>query len=480
MNTRWVVIVAGVLCMGCQGGPRPILRPAVVLTNESRTAAAERIDEVMREAAKHPDHVGISIAVFRGGEPVLVRGYGVADRATGREVTPETRFRIGSVSKQFTAALVLLLAEDGKLSLDDRVSTHLPGIGHADKITIRQLLNHTSGYHDFYPLDFPEKAVIEKLTMRELADRFCAMPLDFEPGTHYSYSNTGYLVAGLIVEKVTGQSFGRVMHERIIGPLGLTDTAAIGHDAASPPPHLDAVGYECAGLGPLAPAEMENPDCLIGCGGIVSTPRDVAKWQLALMDGKLLRPESLKEMTTPPTFSDGSVSGYALGMVIGSRYGRGSWGHGGATSGFLCEELGVVPERMSIVLCCNSARSDTGDIMGRVTAAMLPGSAVKAPTVNGPPAGEVVRRWVEGLAAGKPDRAMLAPDFNRYFNEERAAGNAKALAALGAIKDVRVNSTGERGGTEVTTSTIVFEHGEATAVMYRMPDGMVGQILVYR
>jgi D-alanyl-D-alanine carboxypeptidase len=474
------IVVAGV-GTGCRSSGTPMKSggdgAAAAVSPASRAKAADDVDRIMQDATNHPDHVGMSVAVFRGWEPVLVKGYGLADAAGGKPVTEHTRFRIGSVSKQYTAALVLLLAEDGKLSLDDRVSVYLPDLGHAGEITIRRLLQHTSGYRDFYPFDFPQAEAVEPLTQRQLADRMAALPLDFPPGTHYSYSNTGYLVAGLIVEKVTGKPFGRVLHERILGPLELSETAAIGYDATGA---TDATGYERGGLGPMEPAALEHPDCLIGCGGVVATPRDVAKWQLALMDGKLLSPASLKEMTTPPTMADGSLSGYGLGLVIASRSGRPSWAHGGATSGFLTEELGVPAERMSVVLCCNSARSDTGAIMGKVMQAMLPTSSVTPPAVAGPPAAEVARKWIEGLIAGKPDRSMVSADFNRYFTQRRVEDNARALAALGAIKDVRTTSTGERGGTEYTSTHVDFEKGAVSVGMYRRPDGVVEQILIYR
>ena len=191
------------------------------LANAQDASLATRLDPKISSLLTASGAPSVSIAVVADGKLAYAKAFGDADIAQNRPATPSTRYAIGSVSKQFTAAAILLLQEEGKLSLDDKVVKWLPGITGGDKITIRQLLSHTSGLQDFWPQDYSFAAMSHPVTPQQIVDRWAKAPLDFEPGTQWQYSNTGYVVAGLIVEKVSGMKLLDFLQKNIFRPLGM-------------------------------------------------------------------------------------------------------------------------------------------------------------------------------------------------------------------------------------------------------------------
>ena len=206
------------------------------------------------------------------------------------------RYGIGSISKQFTAACVLLLQQEGKLSLDDPVSKYIPGLTRGNEVTIRQMLSHTSGYQDFWPQDYVPPAMEKAITPQAILDHWAKQPLDFDPGTRWQYSNTNFEIAALIVEKVSGKPFFQFVRTRILDPLGIT--SAVDFDAKGPT-SVQPVGYMRYGLGPLRPATSTGPGWMYGAGELAMTARDLAKWDIAMINQSLLKPESYRAMETP-------------------------------------------------------------------------------------------------------------------------------------------------------------------------------------
>ena len=248
--------------------------------------------------------VGLSIAVVKDGKTVLAEGFGTRSVETGEPVAPDTKFAVGSITKQFTAACILLLAEDGKLAVTDKAARWYPGLTRASEITLLDLMNHVSGYPDYYPLDFVDRPMAQALASDEVIRRFGTRPLDFEPGSRYSYSNTGYLILGRIVEKAGGEPFGAFLARRILRPLGLAHTAyepdPLGPDCAR--------GHMSFWLGAPDMVPLEGQGWIAAAGALFSTPADLAAWNLALVDGKVLKPESFKLMTSPRRLNDGTLS----------------------------------------------------------------------------------------------------------------------------------------------------------------------------
>ncbi|MDB5687885.1 MAG: serine hydrolase, partial [Rhizorhabdus sp.] len=208
-----------------------LLFAAPVVAQDLTAAERAQVDKIVTSQLSATGTPSASIAVVRGGRIVFAHAYGKASE-TMPVASPTLPYQIASISKQFAGAAVLLLAEDGKLSLDDVVSKYIPGITEGDHITIRQLLSHTSGLQDYWPQDYSFKAMATPITPQGIVDRWAKKPLDFVPGTQWQYSNTGYVVAGMIVEKVAGEPLLAFLQRRIFKPLGMT---AYDQDLATGP-----------------------------------------------------------------------------------------------------------------------------------------------------------------------------------------------------------------------------------------------------
>jgi CubicO group peptidase (beta-lactamase class C family) len=442
--------------------------------------------------------VGLSAAVYERGVPALAEGFGVKSVAGGEPVTADTMFAIGSITKQFTAACVLLLAEDGKLAVTDKVAKYYPALTRAADITLLDLLNHVSGYPDYYPLDFVDRPMARPTPSDEVIRMFGPRPLDFEPGARYSYSNTGYLILGRIVEKVGGRPFGEFLKARILDPLGMA------HTAYQPDPESPGCsrGHMTFWLGPPAIVPLEGEGWVAGAGALFSTPADLAAWDLALIDGKVLKPESFKLMTSPRRLNDGTVSNYGCGLAMGERGGVRFLSHSGAVNGFNAQNIVVPSTRSAAILFSNlSSFSDTNAVFAELTSLILPKPAAPAasvqpaaadkpkppapkagiPAVAGPAAAEQARAFFTALQAGRVDRRTLGREFDFFLKKDAVAPAAARMKAFGAPVNTVVESIGERGGMEVSTTRLEFAGGASLKVlMYRTPDGKIQQLFIQK
>jgi CubicO group peptidase (beta-lactamase class C family) len=399
---------------------------------------------------------------------------------------------IGSITKQFTAACVLLLAEDGKLSVTDKVSKYYPALTRASDITLLDLMNHVSGYADYYPLDFVERPMAQATPSDEVIRRFGTRPLDFEPGSRYSYSNTGYLILGRVVEKVSGQPFGTFLTGRVLKPLGLEHTA-YEPDPGSP---ACARGHMSFWLGAPEIVPLEGKGWVAAAGALFSTPTDLAAWDLALIGGRVLKPESFKLMTTPRRLNDGTLSNYGCGLAMGERGGVAFLSHSGAVNGFHALNIVVPSTRSAAILFSNlSSYSDTNAVFGELTALVLPPAkpapaaqdkpkppAPKTgiPAIAGPAAADQARAFVIALQAGRVDRKTLGEEFDFFLKTSVIAPAAARLRAYGEPTGAVVESIGERGGMEVSTTRLEFKAGALKVLMYRTPDGKIQQLFIQK
>jgi CubicO group peptidase (beta-lactamase class C family) len=273
------------------------------------------------------DHFMGTVLVAKGDQVILSKGYGSANLEWNVPNTPSTKFRLGSITKQFTAASILLLEERGKLKVDDPVKKYVPDAPPAwDKITIFNLLTHTSGIPNF--TGFPDYATTEALPSpaEKTIARFRDKPLDFEPGSKYSYSNSGFVLLGYLVEKISGESYEKFLQENIFTPLGMKDS---GYDSNSDVIARRASGYAPGGRGgPLVNAGFVHMTIPGGAGGLYSTTEDLLKWERGLFGGKVLSAASLQKMTSP--FKDD----YAFGLLVRTEQGRKQIWHNGGIQGF--------------------------------------------------------------------------------------------------------------------------------------------------
>ncbi|HEV2764060.1 MAG TPA: serine hydrolase [Pyrinomonadaceae bacterium] len=327
-----------------------------------------KIDEYMQAAAK-ADRFSGAILVARDGKVLVSRGYGMADLEHDVPNTPETRFRLASITKQFTAAAVLLLQERGKLSVQDSVCKHVEPCPEAwQPVTIHHLLSHTAGVPDF--TGFPEyrRTMRETATVESLVARFRDRPLDFKPGDDYRYSNSGYVLLGHVIERVSGTTYERFLRENIFAPLGMTNT---GYDRADEIVKRRARGYVQRGEG-LAHANLLDMSIPFAAGGLYSTVGDLYLWDQALYGEKLLKRASLDAMSTAVR------NNYGYGVYVNKLHNRQVVEHGGGIEGFANRIQRFPDERATVIVLSNVEGGPSGRIT-RDLAAIVFGEKYEVP-----------------------------------------------------------------------------------------------------
>jgi CubicO group peptidase (beta-lactamase class C family) len=468
----------------------------ILAAGPAATATLDRaaLHDQLAAALKARGLVGLNAAVVENGATVLAEGFGTRSLLTGEPVTPDTMFAIGSITKQFTATCILLLAEDGRLAVTDKVAKYYPGLTRAADITLLDLMNHVSGYPDYYPLDFVDRPMARPTPSDDVIRRFGTRPLDFEPGSRYSYSNTGYLILGRVIEKVSGESYEAFLSRRILKPLGLTRTV-YEPDPASP---SCALGHMSFWLGAPEVVPLEGKGWVAAAGALFSTPTDLAAWDLALIGGRVLKPESFKLMISPRRLNDGSLSNYGCGLAVGERGGTVVLSHSGAVNGFYALNVVVPATRSAAVLFSNlSSYSDVNAVWNPLAAAILPKVEPKPapvakdkpappappkglPAIPGLPAAEQAKAFVKALREGMVDRSALGEEFDAFLKENAIAPAAARLKPYGEPTAAVVESIGERGGMEVSTTRLEFKTGVLKILMYRTPDGKIQQLFIQK
>lgn len=467
----YLAVLLTVLCVGLRQVP------ASVPEGQAKpiTADIQALDSFVAGELKAKGLVGLSVALMIDGKPVLAKGYGRSALDSGAAVTPETPFAIGSITKQFTCACILKLAEAGKLSVDDKVAKYYPGLTRAGDITLLDLMNHVSGYPDYYPLDFVDRRMLKEIPPDELIREYAGGKLDFEPGTQYSYSNTGFIILGRIVEKVSGQPFGKFLAEQILKPLGLN------HTLHEPDPNQAGIarGYTTFALSGPEAATNEARGWIGSAGAIYSTASDLAAWDLALITGKVLNPSSFTLMTTPRPLADGRTSFYGCGLSISFRSERRVLAHNGAVAGFYALNSCVPSTKSAVVVLSNFDSYDAVNaIYSKLMAAVLTTAAPYIPTISGPPAAEAHKLMLKSFEEGKVDRSLFGDEFNWYLTDEKLRAASLRLKPYGEPAKVDVLSVSERGGMEVSRVRFTFAQGVLIGQMYRSPDGKVQQFFV--
>lgn len=339
---------------------------------------AASVDAVFAEYAK-PGSPGCSLAVVSDGRIVYEKGYGLANVEHGVPIVPrQTVFDIGSTSKQFTAASILLLAQEGKLSLDDDVRKTLPELpDYGTPVTIRHLLHHTSGLRDYINVMVMGSINFEDHTTADdaLAAIVRQKTLDFPPGSEHSYSNSGYFLLSLIVERVSGKSLREFAQERIFAPLGMSNTrflddhtAVIPHRASSYAPH------PAGGFG-IQAANWEQT----GDGAVQTTAEDLAKWDQNFYDPKVGGPWLIEQLQTTGQLNDGEKIGYARGLGVDEYRGLRRVAHGGGWAGFRAEMVRFPDQKFSVITLCNLGSVNPSALAQQVSDLYLAGKLGPAP-----------------------------------------------------------------------------------------------------
>lgn len=432
--------------------------------------AVEAIDDVVEKALAAGRVPSASVVVVQEGAIVLAKAYGKA-RLPDVDATPSMRYKIASNSKQLTAAAILLLAERHQLSLDDKVARFLPGLTEARKVTIRNLLTHTSGYQDYYAEDYVMPDMLADTTPQHILDTWGRKPLDFAPGTRWQYSNTNYVIAGRIVELASHRPLMDFLRSEIFDKLGMTSPVDIGGGWSA----QDATGYTTYALGPAREAAPEGKGWLWAAGELGMTASDLARWDIALMKGEILSPASTRELTTQFTLVDGTATRYALGLgVTQLDSGHRRWSHTGGASGFHSMNVLYPDDLASITVLTNGEGATHRAIVDGIEALLFKSAA-------DPDAAVALQRAKElfaGLQSGTIDRARNTAALNSYFSEAVLRDFADSLGPLGNADEFTQSRLESRGGMVNRVFKIKAGGKGLTMDTYVMPDGRWEQCLV--
>ena len=340
-------LCAACLCAACFAADAP-------------TPAA--IDAIFADYAR-PGVPGASVIVIRDGKPVFTRAYGLAEREARTVATPATNYRLASVTKQFTAMAVMILADRKRLSYDDPVTRFFPGFpAYGREVTIRRLLNHTSGLKDYESLMPPDqKEQIHDAGVLDLLSRQSAC--DFPPGSKWSYSNSGYAVLALVVEKASGLRFAEFLRRNIFAPLGMKNTVAFEQGVSTVVSR--AYGYSATPSG-FERTDQSPTSAVLGDGGIYSSVEDLCQWDQALYGTRLVRAETLRLAFTPGVLNDRTRTAYGFGWEVGEYRGLPTLRHSGSTIGFRNHILRIPEKRFTVVILTNRNGGDPAKLAERI------------------------------------------------------------------------------------------------------------------
>lgn len=421
------------------------LASIIALTAQANCCAAEAshhdtdaaaftssVDSVAREWLASTGAPSASIAIVRHGQLVYAQAYGSARLDPPTAAAPESRYSIDSLTKEFTAAGILMLVERGRLELDDPISRWFPTLGAASATTVRELLTHTSGIRDYWPQDFVTPEMKIATTPDAVIQEWAKRPLDFVPGSEWQYSNTGYVLAAKVLERASGEGFLPFLEQNIFLPLKMAHVL----DVTMPPAPADAVGYTRFGLGPVHAAAKEAPGWLFGAANLIMQPSDMARWDVSLMDRSLLHAQSYASEFAPVVLKNRTVAPYALGLDVERSEGRLRIGHSGGGSGFLADNRLWPEERAAIVVFTNNDWASPSELSSRIAFLLLTPSPPEAR----------VRAVFSALQKGSLDRREFTAVGNSYFTNDVLADLRATLGPLGPMRELVLEAESKRGG----------------------------------
>ncbi len=369
---------------------------------------AARIDAIVEAPIRAGKIAGASVAVVKGGDTLVLKGYGLADLELDVPTPPKATYEIGSVTKQFTAAAILLLAEEGKLSLDDDLAKFLPDYPTGGRrVTIRRLLNHTSGIKGYTEIPEFREFQMLKRPREELVALFGSKPLEFTPGDEQIYNNSAFFLLGLIIEQVSGAKYEDFVQTRIFDSVGMKDSYYCSERTVR---KNHAHGYDTDQAGGLVLKGYLDHSWPYAAGSLCSNTVDLVAWNQALHGGKVLKPESYREMTTPGVLNDGTRLRYGMGIGLADISGRRAIAHGGGINGFLSESEYYPDDDLVVVVLQNT---------------------------SGPVAPRELARQIAEVVLGKaPDRSRpfqgdLAPFAGRFTGNGRGRPTTVSIAVKG-------------------------------------------------
>jgi len=471
----YVACIIALSQTACERAPSAAVAPTVAPPTATISPDIVRqIDAIARGALAHQQLAGLSLAVAKDGVVVYAHGYGYRDVAKRLPATANTIYNIASMSKQFTAASVMLLQQDGKLTIDDPLSKYLPELPYAKRVTLRNLLNHASGIPDY--LDYISD---NGLTTPKILAVLEKVRLDSTPGTRYEYSNSNFILLGAVVTKASGMPFDRFVAQRIFRPLGLVST---GVGTAPKDLRNGALGYtvvlnRTTLADPQSAAQLDFPD-----GGVNSTVLDLAAWDAALDSGRVVNPELVRTMFTPGPHGSETTHGYGLGLSVDHTYGRLEISHQGEWTGYAGENVTFPDDRFAVILLSNTDGFNEELIARRIFALFFPLGPTQLAQETESAQGEngavtkVAKTLLAEVSRGSVDKAMLAPGLAHDTSDASLAPLSRALRNYGVLK--RFVFIGRDADTTSVTDTYRLYYPDAV-VSYSVSVSADGKIKTF-
>jgi D-alanyl-D-alanine carboxypeptidase len=470
-----VALLCAALLMGGAPATGQVTTPkqALIFSKLSDAEIAKRVQLVLDRLKTRPEMVGLSIGIGRSDHVIVDRGIGLADIEWNQLADADSAFRIGSLTKQFTAAAVMKLVERGQLALDDALSKYLPEFDSGGRIlTIRQLLNHTSGIPNYTAqpgfmgkgdrLDFSEKDLLQYVAGK---------PFNFEPGTSWAYSNTNYLLLGLIVEKLSGRSYAEFMRDEFFQPLKMTHTRVDSESAIIP---NRAKGYGRK----LDTNERRNAMLMTtansgGAGVLVSTAGDLIRWQIALITGRAVSPASFQQMIHETAKTGIPDTSYGFGLMIDQPEGQQRISHTGGINGFNSTLSWFPGMGLIIAVISNSEPMPSTVVEDQVIAALTSDKLPPPPRSTPQPGAEAaLRKLIADEIAGTPDYSTMSPQMAEATRTQ-LAGIQEVLRPLGSIRSVTFQNVTLDG---LDSYRVDFENGASIFTLTLYPDGKIATL----
>ncbi len=419
----------------------------------AQDGVASKVDAFVESEMQRQRIPGVSLAVVKDGQIILAKGYGYANLEHQVRVKPETIFQSGSMGKQFTATAVMMLVEEGKINLDERISKYLGDVPETWRdITVRHLLTHTAGLTD-YPDDFDFR---RDYTEDELLKRAQAITPAFKPGEKWQYSNLGYVTLGILIHKVSGKFYGDLLQERIFKPLGMT-TARIISEADIIPNR--AAGYH------FVKNELKNQDWVsptlntTADGALYFTVLDLAKWDGALYSEKLLKKSSLDQMWTPVRLNNNRTTDYGFGWSLSQINGHRIIEHGGAWQGFTSYIARYADDKLTVIVLDNLAGGNCGKIARHVAAIYNPELTRKPIADKEPQVTAFVSDLLQKFAQGTANPDLFTTDARAELFPARVDRVTRLLKSLGTLEKVELVERSERDGLHVYGYQLSYQKG---------------------
>jgi CubicO group peptidase (beta-lactamase class C family) len=390
-------------------------------------ASADQLDDYIKSEMTRQNVPGLALAIVRDGKMVRTGAYGKADLELDVPANVDNIFEIGSMTKQFTAVLAMMMVEEGKLKLDDPISKYLDNAPKLwEGITIRNLLNHTSGLKEYVLI--PGLTLVEEFDRKTFLDKVGVLTLDFEPGVTFAYSNTNFALLGIILEKVSGKTYTELLTERVLRPLEMTNTSILDPDAILKNRAHGYMNFQ-GKLYRTRQSMLSN----LSDGALLSTVKDIAKWDAALTGGKLLKPESYQLMITPGKLNNGRTRSYGFGTFLAPLGGRPFVGHHGASPGYSAGYGHFPTAKLSVIVMTNVYAINGQQMVTSIAELLEPSLKVISPTEKPDPNKDRTTRIMAAiakLAANTPDDQYLEPEMVAPMKTDRGRMGAGPYASL--------------------------------------------------